>query len=156
MANRIDKASRVIHASEETIYGAFADAQALENWLPPRGMTGCMLAFDFREGGLYRIRLSYNEPQHIPGKTSEHADEVTVRFVRLVTNQCIEQAVSFESENPEYSAEMKITWAFNEVEDGTLVAVRCENVPDGIRPEDHEAGLVSSLENLARFVERGK
>ena len=34
-----------------------------------------------------------------------------------------------------------------------LVTIRAENVPPGISPEDHEAGLNSSLANLAAFVE---
>jgi len=33
------------------------------------------------------------------------------------------------------------------------VTVRCEDVPAGIRPEDHQAGLASTLNNLAEFVE---
>jgi hypothetical protein len=35
------------------------------------------------------------------------------------------------------------------------VRVRCENVPAGIRPQDHAAGIASSLENLAAYAERG-
>jgi len=35
---------------------------------------------------------------------------------------------------------------------GTRVTVRAENVPAGIRKQDHDAGLRSSLENLARHV----
>jgi hypothetical protein len=38
-------------------------------------------------------------------------------------------------------------------DEGTLVRIRAENVPEGIRPEDHDAGLNSSLEKLARLVE---
>jgi hypothetical protein len=33
------------------------------------------------------------------------------------------------------------------------IAIRCENVPEGIRKEDHDAGLKSSLDNLAAFTE---
>ena len=33
------------------------------------------------------------------------------------------------------------------------VTVRCENVPTGIRREDHQAGLTSTLSNLAAFAE---
>ena len=56
----------------------FATAEAMKTWLPPQGMTATMLAFTFREGGIYRMRLTYDEPQHTPGKTSEDADEVEV------------------------------------------------------------------------------
>lgn len=154
--NRIDKVSRVIHASPSVVYDAFAQPGALERWLPPLGMTGTMLAFDFREGGFYRMLLTYHRPHQAPGKTSEHSDEVEVRFIRLITDKRIEQVVNFNSEDPAFAGEMKITWTFEEVEWGTGVTVCCENVPVGIRPEDHEAGLTSTLENLAVFTEAGK
>jgi hypothetical protein len=48
---------------------------------------------------------------------------------------------------------MRVTWTFNTVAAGTMVRVRCDNVPDGIGKSDHQAGLESSLENLAKFVE---
>jgi cobalt/nickel transport system permease protein len=38
---------------------------------------------------------------------------------------------------------------------GREILYLAENVPEGISAEDHDAGLRSSLENLARFVERG-
>lgn len=112
-----------------------------------------MLTFDFREGGSYRIRLTYNEPQRTPGKTSEDSDEVEVRFVKLVPDQRIEQAVTFNSDDTAFSGEMRIIWTLEAARSGTLVTVRCENVPTGVRPEDHEAGLNSTLSNLATFAE---
>lgn len=156
MSKRIDTASRLIKAAPSGAYAAFASSAALEAWLPPRGMAGKVVAFDFREGGLYRMRLTYNQPGHTPGKTSEYSDEVEVRFVRLVPNECIEQAATFNTENTEFAGEMRITWTFEEDNKGTRVTVSCENVPEGISPEDHEAGLSSSLGNLAAFVEGTK
>lgn len=125
----------------------------METWLPPQGMTGHMLNFAFREGGAYRMRLIYNESQNVAGKTSANADEVEVRFVKLVEGERIEQAVTFNSEESAFSGEMRITWVLEPLPDGTLVTVRCENVPPGIRPEDHQAGLISTLNNLASFAE---
>ncbi len=154
MSVRVDSASRLIRAPAARIYQAFATRDAMETWLPPRGMTGRMLSFAFREGGAYRMRLTYNEPQHVAGKTSADADEVEVRFVRLVEGERIEQAVTFASEDAAFSGEMRITWVLKPLPDGTLVSVSCENVPSGIRPEDHQAGLMSTLDNLASFAER--
>lgn len=153
MSRRVDTASRLIRAPASTIYMAFASAEAMQTWLPPKGMTGTFLVYEFREGGTYRIRLTYDEPQHAPGKTSEDADEVEVRFVRLVPNQQIEQVVTFQSDDPAFSSEMRIAWVLQPVEDGTLVTVRCEDVPPEISAEDHQAGLTSTLGNLAAFAE---
>lgn len=155
MAERVDTASRLIRASASRIYQAFATADAIESWLPPEGMAAEMLAFTFDEGGTYRMRLTYKGPQHTLGKTSEDADEVEVRFVKLVPQARIEQTVTFESDDPAFSGEMRIVWMLEPVEEGTRVTVRCEDVPAGISPEDHQTGLRSTLDNLAAFAEQG-
>ena len=125
----------------------------MERWLPPRNMTGTMLHFDFREGGSYRMRLTYADPQQGRGKTSEDFDEVEVRLTKLEEERRIEQEITFESEDPAFAGVMRMTWTFQPQDHGTLVTVRAEDVPDGIRPEDHVAGLNSSLENLSRFLQ---
>lgn len=153
MMGRTDQATRIIRASPSALYRAFEDPGAMERWLPPKGMTGHMKAFDFRDGGIYRMRLTHTGQTHGRGKTSSDSDEVEVRFVRLVRDQRIEQAVTFDSEDPRYSGVMRVTWAFSPAPSGTEVTVRCENVPEGIGREDHEAGLASTLDNLAAFTE---
>jgi uncharacterized protein YndB with AHSA1/START domain len=156
MSKRVDTASRKINASSASIYAAFASAEAMQTWLPPEGMTGTMLAFSFREGGAYRMRLTYIEPQHAAGKTSDDADEVEVRFLKLRPHERIEQSVTFDSDDPAFSGEMRIVWIFEPAQNGTLVKVRCEDVPPGISADDHQAGLTSTLANLAAFVEGGE
>jgi uncharacterized protein YndB with AHSA1/START domain len=153
MPRRTDTASRLMSASPGQIYSAFAEPGAIERWLPPRGMVGTMLHFDFREGGSYRMRLKYTEPNQGTGKTSPDSDEVKVRLTRLNAGRLIEQKIVFESDDPAFSGVMRMIWTFQSERDGTLVTVRAENVPSGIRPEDHEIGMKSSLENLAAFVE---
>lgn len=125
----------------------------MERWMPPEDMTATMLHFDFREGGSYRMRLTYKDTEDGRGKTSEDADEVDVRFVRLIDAKQIEQAVTFESDDPAFSGVMRMTWIFEQVENGTRVTIRAEDVPRGIRPEDHEAGMNATLDGLARFLE---
>jgi uncharacterized protein YndB with AHSA1/START domain len=154
MSKRVDTASRTIRASASTIYEAFASADAMNSWLPPQGMTGTVLAFAFREGGAYRMRLTYNEPHHTHGKTSDDADEFEVRFLKLVQHKRIEQVVTFESDDPAFSGAMRIVWLFERGQNGTHVTVRCEDVPMGIAANDHQAGLTSTLANLAAFAER--
>ena len=153
MAPRVDSASRLIQASPAAIYRAFAEPGAMERWLPPNSMVGKMLHFDFRAGGSYRMRLTYKEPRQGQGKTTDDSDEVEVRLTKLEDEQRIEQEVNFESEDPAFSGTMRLIWTFQSEGAGTLVMVRAENVPVGIRPEDHEAGLNSSLQNLAAFAE---
>jgi hypothetical protein len=78
-----------------------------------------------------------------------------LNFLYPVPNERIEQAVTFESDDPAFSGEMRIAWILESVQNGTLVTVRCEDVPLGICAEDHQEGLQSTLSNLAAFAERG-
>jgi uncharacterized protein YndB with AHSA1/START domain len=112
-----------------------------------------MLHFDFRAGGSYRMRLIYNGIHDGRGKTSDDSDEVEMRLVSLEPGQRIVQEGEFESEDPAFAGTMRMTWTFEPSDGGTRVTVCAENVPEGIRPEDHQAGLNSSLANLARFTE---
>ena len=153
--DRVDSATSKIPAPPHRIYQAFAEPGAMERWLPPDGMTGEMVVFDFRSGGSYRMRLRYDDPRHAPGKTSSDTDEVSARITELVPDERIVQAVTFESDDPRFAGEMTMIWRFTPEADGTLVEVRAEHVPEGISAADHQAGLRSTLQNLAAFVLEG-
>lgn len=151
---RTDSASRVIKASPHTIYRAFVDPDEIVSWLPPKGMNGHIYEFDAHEGGAYRMSLSYTGTDHsTKGKTSEHVDVVKGKFLEFIPNERIVQSVAFESGDPMFGGEMTMTWTLTAVPEGTAVTIVCENVPAGIRKEDHDVGLRSSLENLAAFTE---
>ncbi|MYL42168.1 SRPBCC domain-containing protein [Virgibacillus salexigens] len=150
---RIDSASRVIMASPQTIYQSFINPEALVSWLPPKGMAGHIDMFDPREGGAYRVTLTYEMDHSNSGKTSENTDVAQGKFLELVPDKRIVQSVTFDSEDPEFSGEMTQKWFLETISEGTKVTIVCENVPEGIRKEDHDAGLMSTLENLAIFTE---
>ncbi|GGP09355.1 SRPBCC domain-containing protein [Oceanobacillus neutriphilus] len=152
-SKRIDSASRVIMASPQTVYQAFVSPKALISWLPPNGMSGRIESFDPQKGGAYRITLMYELDNSHPGKTTENTDITQGVFLELVPDKRIVQTVNFDSEDPAFSGEMIQKWFFEAVSDGTKVTVICENVPEGIRKEDHDTGLRSTLENLAIFME---
>jgi hypothetical protein len=118
-------------------------------------MTGEVLHFDFREGGSYRMRLTYAAPGAARGKTSSEADEVEVGIARIESGRRIEQEVTFVSDDPAFAGVMRMIWTFEPSGAATRVTIRAEEVPVGIGREDHEAGLRSTLDNLARHVEQG-
>ena len=151
MARR-DCASRVINAELGRVFDALVDRTALETWLPPDGMTGKFERFDPAPGGSYRLILTYVDPAGAAAKSSDGADIVEARFVDVVQNDRVIQAVDFVSNDPAYAGTMTMTWAVHATDDGTLVEFTAEDVPDGISAEDHSAGMTSSLENLARFL----
>ncbi|WP_164214346.1 SRPBCC domain-containing protein [Virgibacillus sp. YIM 98842] len=148
---RTDTASKMIKASPQTIYQSFINPEALVSWLPPKGMSGCIDKFEPCEGGTYRITLTY-EVDH-PGKTSENTDVARGKFLELVPDKRIVQSIEFDSEDPAFSGEMVQKWLLEPTSEGTKVTIICENVPWGIQKEDHDEGLMSTLENLAIFTE---
>jgi|SRR5690625_3890602 len=150
---RTDSASRVIMASPQTIYQAFLNPESLVSWLPPKGMSGQIDMFDPREGGTYKVTLTYETDHSNPGKTSENTDVFQGRFLNLVPDKQIVQLVKFDSDDPDFSGEMIQKWLMEGTSGGTKVTIICENVPKGIRKEDHGIGLRSTLENLAFFTE---
>ena len=151
---RIDTAARTIAATPEAIYQAWVDPDALARWLPPQGMACRIDAFEPRPGGQFRMVLTYLDPadgHH--GKSGEGEDAVEGRFVTLERGRLIVQDIVFRSDDPAFAGTMRMTWSFAPSGAGAAVMITAENVPPGITPEDHAAGLAASLENLAAFVE---
>lgn len=151
---RTDSASRVVAAPPERVYEAFVDPDALTTWLPPDGMRGKLERFDPRPDGTYRLVLTYEDASASPGKATSDSDIVEARFVDLVPGERVVQAIDFVSDDPSYSGTMTMTWQVTPVEEGTRVEFIATNVPDGISAEAHAAGLASSLENLAGYIEQ--
>jgi len=150
---RTDTASLEVTAKPEAVYAAFADPSALIAWLPPGEMTGSVLEYDFREGGHYRIALTYNDAQaDAVGKTSAKTDVTSGRFLSLKPAERIVQSVEFETTDPAFGGEMIMTWSFAATATGTAVTVTVTNVPTGISQADHDVGLRQSLQNLARYL----
>lgn len=70
----------------------------------------------------------------------------------IVPAKRIKQSVEFESDDAAFAGEMMMTWAFDATASATRVTVSADNVPSGISKSDHETGLKSTVDNLARFV----
>jgi hypothetical protein len=113
--------------------------------------------FDPREGGTFRISLTYQGPAQSPdgrgGKTSADTDTYHGQFVRLVPFTTIVEVVEFESPQPDLAGAMRITVWLADVKEGTEVTYRCEDIPAGVRPEGNEAGCRQSLQRLAALFE---
>ena len=73
---------RQVMAPRERVYDALLDARAVATWMVPDGMTS-HAHLDPREGGAFRISLTYDEPAET-GKTSAQTDTYHGRFVKLV------------------------------------------------------------------------
>ena len=156
MARASTKVSRIIKAPRAAVYKACLDPDALAEWRVPDNMTARVHAFDAYEGGTYRMSLTYRNPHQSPGgKTSEGTDTFQGRFVELVPDEKIVEAIEFESRDSAFAGEMKLTTRLADSVGGTEVTILCEDLPSGIRPEDNETGTGQSLQKLAALLEAG-
>jgi uncharacterized protein YndB with AHSA1/START domain len=97
--------------------------------------------------------LTYLDPADSPGKTSDATDVVDVEFAGLVPSERVVQRAVFESDDPSFAGNMTMTWHLAAADDATEVTVTATDVPPGIDQAAHEAGIASSLGNLAAYVE---
>jgi uncharacterized protein YndB with AHSA1/START domain len=153
---RSTQVSRIIKAPRQAVYQACLDPDAVARWRVPDNMVGHMHVFEACEGGAVRMSLTYRDSRQSPGgKTSEDTDTFEGRFVELVPGEKIVEAIVFESPDPAFAGEMKLTTRLADAEAGTEVTILCENIPSGIRLEDNETGSRQSLRKLAALVEQG-
>ena len=146
--------SKIIKARREAVYQACLDPEALTSWRVPDNMKGYMHVFDAREGGIFRMSLTYQDPEHSPiGKTSEYTDTFQGKFVELVPNEKIVEVIEFESQDPSFAGQMKITTSFTDTDEGTEMTVLYQDIPAGIRLADNELGSKQSLQKLAALLE---
>lgn len=144
--------TRHILAPRASVYRALLDAEAVQHWMVPDHMTSHIHSFDAHEGGTFRISLTYDLPT-TAGKTNPQTDSFHGRFVKLVPDTEVVQAVEFETDDPLMAGEMTIRYVLADADGGTdLVGVH-ENLPPGVPPADNELGWRMSLAKLAKLVE---
>ena len=115
-------------------------------------MTNHVHAFEAREGGAFRISLTYDAPTGT-GKTTSRTDTYHGRFVKLVTNEQVVEVDEFETTDPALRGEMTITITLADADGGTDVLAVHDGLPPGLAVADNEAGWRSSLAKLAALVE---
>src|ERR1700737_3581191 len=100
------RVSRRVNARRAIVYRALLDPRAIATWRVPTGMTSQVHQFDAREGGSFRISLTYDALTGT-GKTTPRTDTYHGRFVKLVTNEQVVEVDEFETTDPALSGEMK-------------------------------------------------
>lgn len=143
---------RHIRAPRAVVYRALLDADAIAAWRVPSGMTSHVHEFDGRQGGSFRISLTYDTPNG-SGKTTGSTDTFHGRFVKLVPNERVVEALEFESEDPGLRGEMTVTTTLADADAGTDVLVVHERLPSSVSTADNETGTEMALANLAALVE---
>jgi uncharacterized protein YndB with AHSA1/START domain len=128
------------------------DAEAVQQWMVPDAMSSQVHSFDAREGGTFRISLTYDMPT-TAGKTSTQTDSFHGRFVKLVPDTEVVQVVEFETDDPTMQGDMTITYMLADAGGGTNLTGLHENLPRGVSPADNELGWSMSIDKLAKLVE---
>ncbi|WP_405641545.1 SRPBCC domain-containing protein [Streptomyces sp. NBC_00019] len=141
-----------VNAPRAAVYRMLVDADALARWRVPEGMSSEVHAFDAREGGAFRISLTYDLPTGT-GKSGSHTDTYHGRFLQLVPDERVVEEFEFETGDPALRGTMTMTTTLTDVAGGTEVVVLHEGIPDAVPADQNEEGTRMALAHLARLVE---
>jgi uncharacterized protein YndB with AHSA1/START domain len=143
MATASTRISRHLNAPRANVYRALIDSDAVARWRVPSGMTSHVHVFDAREGGSFRISLTYNAAT-AAGKTTANTDTYHGRFVKLVPNEQVVEMMEFETTDPAMRGEMTVTYTLNDADGGTDLLAVHDNLPPGVSPADNATGWHST------------
>lgn len=144
--------SRLVRAPRSVVYQALLDPGAVAAWRVPSNMSSHVHEFDAREGGFFRISLTYDRPTET-GKSSAHTDTYHGHFVKLVPDEQVVEVFEFETGSPEFRGEMTMTTTLAAVDAGTEVVMVQDGMPDSVPKADNELGMRMALDGLAGLVE---
>jgi uncharacterized protein YndB with AHSA1/START domain len=149
------RVSAHISASPPEVYGVLLDPDSIARWRVPDGMTAVVHEFDAREGGRFRVSLTY-EALHegaSRGKTTGSTDTYHGHFDRLLPDRQVVEVMEFETDDPALQDAMTMTTTLTPTEEGTEVVIVHEGVPDAVPQAENEAGTGMALAKLARMLQ---
>ncbi len=142
-----------VAAPRAEVFRALLDADAVARWRVPDGMSSVVHEFDPREGGTFRVTLTYDSAD-AAGKTSGNADTYHGRFVTIVPGETVVEQLQFETDDPALQGRMTLTTTLTDADDGgTDVVMEHQGLPDAVPAADNETGTRMALQSLARLVE---
>lgn len=134
---------RVLKAPVSRVFRAFSSPEAKATWLPPFGFICTVQAFDFKEGGTYKMSFT--------NFTNEQKHSWSGKFTTIKPNELLIYKDKFD--DPNMPGEMTVTVSFKEVMCGTEISIKQENIPVMIPAEMCYLGWQESLLKLAQLVE---
>jgi uncharacterized protein YndB with AHSA1/START domain len=142
-----------VSVDRSAVYRVLLDPDAIARWRVPAGMTSHVHEFDAREGGYFRVSLTYDAPNG-GGKSTTQTDTYHGHFVKLVPDHQVVEQFEFETGDPALRGEMTMTTTLVEADGGTDVLIAHDGIPDAVPVADNETGTRMALANLAQLVER--
>ena len=134
---------RVILASPEKVFRAFADPIAHSSWIPPYGFVCQVHQMDFREGGKFKMSfINFGT-----GNGHSFGGE----YLEIKHNEFIKYSDKFD--DPNLPGELITSVWLNKVSCGTEIKITQTGIPDEIPIEMCYLGWQESLEKLKKLVE---
>lgn len=145
------RVSLLVRAPRAAVWKALVDADAIARWRVPDGMTCEVHEFDAREGGWFRISLTYRDPDAV-GKSEVNTDTYHGIFTTMRADEQLVETLEFESDDPAAGGTMVQTTTLTDAPGGTEVTIAHDGIPEAVVPADNETGTRMALANLAAFV----
>ncbi len=143
MTNNIVTLHRIIKATPEKVFRAFAEPNAMAVWLPPYGFIGTVHSHEFKVGGTYKMSFT--------NFTTSNSHSFGGSFLEITANEFIKHTDAFD--DPNLGGEMVTSISFAPVMGGTELKITQEGIPSQIPVEMCYLGWQESLEKLANLVE---
>ncbi len=143
MANNTVSLHRVIKASPEKVFRAFADPIAHSSWLPPFGFVCSVQQMDFKVGGKFKMTFT----NFSTGNSHSFGGE----YLEIKVNEFIKYNDKFD--DPALPGEITTTIWLNKVLCGTELKIVQEGIPEVIPVEMCYLGWQESLEKMKNLVE---
>jgi len=143
MATGTVRLHRVLRTSQQKLYRAFLEPDAMAKWLPPFGFTCTVHHLEPREGGTFRMSFR--------NFTTGNAHSFGGEYLELVPNERLRYTDRFD--DPNLPGQMTVTVQLRAVACGTELSVVQEGIPEVIPTEMCYLGWQESLVQLAQLVE---
>lgn len=138
---------RIVRAPRAAVYAAWTTPEILKSWWGPKGNVGTQAELDVREGGELTIAdLSPADAPRLPGIPREVIGRGV--YTEVVPLERLQFTLSLNWGRGEPSL---ITVTFRDVEGGTELTVRQENLPSDLSWA-FEAGWNSTLDRLGELL----
>src|SRR6476659_5242294 len=91
--------TQLVRAEPGAVYAALLDPVAVATWRVPTDMTADVRDWEPREGGRFRVSLTYRAEDRA-GKTEGGTDTYAGEFARLVPDERVVERLAFETDDP--------------------------------------------------------
>jgi len=134
---------RIIQASPEKVFRAFADPIAHASWLPPYGFVCTVQQMDFKVGGSFKMTFINFSTGHSHSFGGEYLEIEQDTFIKYVDR----------FDDPNLPGEMTTTVSLGKVICGTELKIEQTGIPEVIPAEMCYLGWQESLEKMRKLVE---